>query len=161
VYAPKHLKKWVEQINFDGDNFDNYYVAYWRFFRCSPLERSNFRYIRDHLREHNLPEGALIFPAFTDEVMLCRYYIMIHEDCDKGLRIADMFARRVAADGSLDPESEVRLDAEAMDHRWHRMNRRARILMCAEAGVSIFLSRAKDFPAQNEELTDLLSEASL
>ena len=51
MYKPQYLKRWVEQINYIGENFDDYYVAAWRFFRCTPLERSNFRYIREHLRD--------------------------------------------------------------------------------------------------------------
>lgn len=158
MYTPKHLKKWIEYVNYTGNNFDDFYVANWRFFRCTPTERSNFKYIKDHLRDCGVPEGMVIFPSFTDELMMCRYYILVHKDCERALRMADMFAERVERKGSLDPEAEVQLDRAAVTKCWHFKSIDARIGLCREAGISIFAAR-REAPT-HELLVELLSEAA-
>lgn len=156
MYQPKHLKIWREQINYEGQNFDEYYVAAWRFFRCTPLERSNFKYIKTHLHDCGSREGV-IFPAFTDEVMLIRYYILIHQDNEKALRMADMFAERVTRKGSLDPDGERELDHSHSQRQWKVSTIAARVSLCREGGVSIFASRRDMIP---DELTELFTEVT-
>lgn len=159
TFKPKHIQRWFEQINYQGDNFDDYYVAYWRFFRCTPLERSNFKFIRDHLSGvHELGAPWVIYPTFTDAVMMSRYYIMVHKDCTKGLRAADLYAGRVKQFGSLDPTSEAQLDIDSIEKRWHMLGLKGKVEICQEAGVSIFLARRYDFPG-NPELMDVFTEA--
>lgn len=164
MYTPKYIHLWVEQVNYEGKNFDDYYVAAWRFFRCSPRERSNFRYIKDHLKDCGVPAGAflgeetgaVIFPSFSDELMLCRYYILVHKDCDKALRMADMFAGRIKRKGSLDPDSEAEMDIASITNSWHKMSTAAKVGLCKEAGVSVFVARRKD--PTHELIIELLSE---
>lgn len=159
MYQPKHLKPWYEQINFEaapGHNFDDYYVAIWRFFRCTPLERSNFKYIKEHLLDCGNPAGV-IFPSFTDEVMMCRYYVMIHRDNEKALRMADMFAARIKLKGSLDPEGEKQIDVIHSQRQWKMATTETRASLCKEVGEPE-TSAAND--AIPYSLIDLLSEAA-
>lgn len=157
MYKPKHLKRWIEQINYTGANFDEYYVAVWRFFRCTPLERSNFKYVREHLRDCGDTSGY-VEAAFTDEVMMCRYYLLVHETADRALKMADMFAGRVKQKGSLDPDGERELDLAAVTKIWHMKSIAGRVELCQEAGVSIFAARRKD--PTHELLIESLSEVS-
>jgi hypothetical protein len=158
TYTPQHLRRWREQVNYQGDNFDDYYVAIWRFFRCTPLERSNFRYVKDHLNDSGAAAGAVILPSFTDEVMMCRYYVMVHQDATRALKMADMFAERIKRKGSLDPDGERQLNWDAIVKIWHLMATPGRIQLCREANVSIFAARRQD--PTHESLIELLSEAS-
>jgi hypothetical protein len=162
MYTPNHLEKWVEYVNYTGDNFDEYYIASWRFFRCSPVERSNFAYIKDHLKGcFTVPsaaeeQGLLIFPTFTDEVMSCRYYILIHKSQDKALRMADMFAERIERKGSLDPEQEIEMDRKASRLTWNKSRLVSRYRYCKDAGVSIFAARRTIFPDNEPALAEKL-----
>src|SRR5882672_11735680 len=138
MHQPKHLRRWFDQINFeyteDGDSLTDYYVASWRYFRCSPVERSNFAYISDHLRDCGASQDQVIFPVFTDEVMACRYYALVHKDFDRGLRMADMFAERIKRKGTLDPESERQMDKESVSSSWKKKQLSTRVSLCQEAG---------------------------
>lgn len=158
MFTPKHLKKWVTFINYTGQEFDDYYIANWRFFRCTPVERSNFKYTKDHLKDCGAADGDVIFPSFTDELMMCRYYILIHKDADRALRMADMFAERVERKGSLDPEGEALMDSAAITKCWRFKSIAARIGLCREAGISIFMARRA--APTHELLIELLSEAA-
>lgn len=144
MYKPQHIRRWAEQINYEGENFDDYYVAFWRFFRCSPLERANFKYIKEHLKDADTKPGQLIFPAFTDEVMMCRYYILVRHDADRALRMADMFAERIRRKGALDQEMEQRFDMDGIVKTWRCTSLANKVSMCREAGISIFAARLKD-----------------
>lgn len=155
MYKPKHIKPWREPVNYEGENFDDHYVAIWRFFRCTPLERSNFKYVKEHLSDCG--DSGVIFPKFTDQVMTCRYYIMIHKDSGRALKMADMFAERIKRKGSLDPALASQLNWDAVVKLWHFMKLPSKISMCHEAGVSIFAARRKD--PTHESLIALLSEA--
>lgn len=156
MYIPKHLKRWREQVNFSGENFDDYYVAIWRFFRCTPVERSNFKYIRAHLADCWALPDQVIEPNFTDEVMMARFYIMVHKDADKALRMADMFAERIKRKGSLDPEAERQLNWDTIVRIWRLMSLRGKVEICNEADVSIFAARREN--PTHESLIELLSE---
>jgi len=71
------------------------------------VERSNFAYVKEHLADCGLgAETLIINPVFTDAVMSCRYYVMVHQSFDRGLRMADMFAERIRRKGVLDPDAE-------------------------------------------------------
>lgn len=150
-YKPDHLKPWVEQINYEGEDFSNYYVASWRFFRCSPTERSNHDYIKEHLNDSGGKEADVISPTFTDEVMGFRYYVLVHKDFERGLKMADMFAERVERKGSLDPENEARVDRKSIKHSWRMFALLARITVCRDAGISIFAARSNVFPEKHAE----------
>jgi hypothetical protein len=156
AFKPKHLKLWKEQINYEGHNFDEFYVAIWRFFRCTPLERSNFKYVKQHLQDCGDTTGV-IFPSFTDEVYMCRYYVMIHKDNARALRMADMFADRVKRKGSLDPEGEKQLDVSHSQRQWKMSTIESRVQLCQEADVSIFAARRNTIP---DALIESLSEVS-
>lgn len=155
-FRPKHLKPWIEQINYEGQNFDDYYVAIWRFFRCTPLERSNFKYVKAHLLDCG-DTGGLLFPSFTDEVMMCRYYVLIHKDNTKALRMADMFAARVKLKGSLDPEAEKQLDDSHSQRQWKMSTIEKRQDLCREAQVPEDAANSDTIP---DALIELLSEAA-
>lgn len=156
MYTPKHLTRWLEQVNYEGEDFNAYYVGAWRFFRCSPCERANFRYIRDHLADC-ADQTGIEEPVFTDEVMTLRYYVLIHESNERALRMADMFAERVKRKGSLDPEAEAKIDASAIQRHWCQCELMGRMLLCAEAGISIFAARRNKMP-DNADLVALISE---
>lgn len=159
AYAPKHIKRWIEQINYEGQDFNDYYVAIFRFFRCTPLERANFKYVKEHLSDCGAgSETMVIFPNFTDEVMMCRYYVLVHKDFDRGLRMADMFAARIKSKGSLDPEAEAQLNWAGITKSWHQKSLDTKVALCKEAGVSIFIARRTD--PTHESLIELLSEAA-
>jgi hypothetical protein len=159
LYQPKHLKLWREQINYTGDNFDDYYVVLFRFFRCTPLERSNFNYVKELLSDCGVDgETMVIFPTFSDEVMMSRRYIMVHKDCERGLRMADMLAARIKNKGSLDPEAEQQLSWTGITKSWRLKDIPARVALCREAGISIFAARRTE--PTHESLIELLSEAS-
>lgn len=156
AFIPKHLKRWIEQINYEGTNFDDYFVAGWRYFRCSPVERSNFAYIKEHLLDCG--QEGVILPVFTDAVMSCRYYVMVHKDCERGLRMADMFAERIKRKGVLDPDAEKQIDAEAVALTWRKSQLHTRVLLCQEAGVSPFIARHEVLT--NDSVIQLMSEAA-
>jgi hypothetical protein len=143
--TPRHIRPWVEYVNYQGDNFDGYWVAAWRFFRCSPLDRSNFKYIKDHLLQCGNREGIELV-TFSDALMLCRYYILVHESNQKALRMADMFAERIKRKGSLDPDMEVNINARAIQTKWRKSTTRARVEYCRESGVSVFAARRDTLP---------------
>jgi len=143
------LQKWIEQINYSGELFLDYYVASWRFFRCSPVERSNHDFIKEHLQDSGFAPGQVVFPTWTDEVMGFRYGVLVRQDFEKGLRMADMYARRIAAKGSLDPEGELRADQKSIRHSWQVCGLQARIELCKDAGISIFAARRENFPIQH------------
>lgn len=163
AFTPKHLERWEERVNYEGENFDDYYIAIWRFFRCTPVERANHRYIKARLSEHNIPEGGVIYPAFTDEVMMARYYILVHKDCEKALRLCDMWAKQLKDGAALDPEAAAHLNRRAMEKHWAMCSVIVRVRYCQECGISIFAARRKEFPygkAGVEELIEQLSEAA-
>ena len=159
AFEPLYIQRWIEQVNYDGLPFDGYYVASWRFFRCSPVERSNHEYIKAHLKDSGAAEGQVIFPVFTDEVHALRYYVMVRGDFTKGLRMADMYAKRIIDKGSLDPENESQMDRNSIKHSWNSASTQGRINMCRDAGISIFAARSKRLPAKHaDKLYAALSE---
>jgi len=155
MYAPKHLRRWITQVNYDGQEFHDYYVAAWRFFRCTPVERVNYQYIREHMSDCGAEGAQVLFTDFTDDVMSTRHYVLVHQDFDRGLKMADMFAERVRRKGSLDPEGEHQLDAAGVLRSWQSTGLLGKMVLCREAGVSIFAARRKAPPAGT---TALLSE---
>jgi hypothetical protein len=74
---------------------------------------------------------------------------MVHREADRSLRMADMFAKRIAAKGSLDPENEVKVDRKSIHYSWGQFSLLAKVNMCKEAGVTIFAARNKKFPRQH------------
>lgn len=159
AFTPKHLEPWVEQINYEGQNFDDYYVAAWRFFRCTPAERANFKFVKARLQEHNLPAWAVICPAFTDEVCLVRYYILIHKDCQKALRLSDVWAARTKLGEILDPTMAETLDRKGVHKHWKMSNVSTRVRYCQEHQLSIFAARRNELP-DSQSLFEQLSEAA-
>jgi hypothetical protein len=156
MYKPKHLKPWVEFINYSGDNFDDYWIAHMRFFRCTPAERSNHRYINEHLKDCGDDTG-IEHATFTDSVMMLRYYTLIHESNERALRMADMFAERISRKGSLDPELEAQMNERAVDNRWKKSTIPTRVQYCQEAGVSIFAARRNEVP-KSDLLTEIVGD---
>jgi hypothetical protein len=154
MYQPKHLQRWQELINYQGDNFDGYWIAHKRFFRCTPTERSNARYIKEHLQDCRNTEG-LVFASFTDSIMLLRYYILIREDNEPALKMADMLAERIKRKGSLDPDMEQRMREEGVQRAWKQASLKRRVNYCRESGVSIFAARRSTPP---ESVAEALTE---
>jgi len=154
-YEPEHLERWYERINFEpveGICFDEYYVASWRLFRCSPVDRSNFNYVKAQVDgcyenfKHALDAGWIVHARFTDEVYQMRYYYLIHESQTRALKMADMLAARVKTKGSLDPENEKAIDVNSIRITWKNATLLAKVRLCQEADVSIFVARHKEFP---------------
>ena len=48
---------------------------------------------------------------FSDDLLKTRYYVLIHPQAVKALRMADMLARRVILKRYADPEQEISMDA--------------------------------------------------
>lgn len=145
MYQPKHLQRWHELINYSGDSFDDFFIVHWRFFRCTPVERSNHKFIQDHLSDCGNTDGVE-FVAFSDAIMLLRYYILVHKDNDRALRMADMLVERMQRKISLDPELEQRMQDESMRRQWNQATLKKRVLYCREAGISIFSARRHSLP---------------
>jgi len=161
TYKPTHIFPWFETINYTGTLFTDFYVASWRFFRCSPMERSNHDFVKENLLDSGAAPGHVLTPTFTDEVMGFRYYVLVHRDADKALRMADMYAKRILFKGSLDPENELRVDRKTIHCTWAQCGVPARMSICKEAGISIFASRSNEFPQRYAtELYAALSEVS-
>ena len=75
--------------------------------------------------------------------------------------MADMYAKRIKAKGSLDPENEVRVDRKSVRYSWAQFGVLARMTICKEAGVSLFSARRSEFPEHHaEKLYKVLSEAT-
>jgi len=83
-------------------------------------------------------------------VLKRRYYLLIHKDSFKALKMADMFMERVKRKGSLDPEYEEKLTAEHLRRTWRNGTIRHKVAWCKEAGISIFTAR-------NEELDEVVT----
>jgi hypothetical protein len=147
-YVPQHISRWYETVNYLGENFDGYYVASWRLLRCGPTERANHDYIKAHLLDSVPSDQSHLIQVchFSDDVYTSRFYVLVHESCEKALRMADMFAKRVKAKGSLDPEGERAQDLKGIKNAWRSAKLRAKIRMCSEAGISIFVARREQFP---------------
>ena len=167
-YKPESLEAWYPRINYEGDSFEGYYVAAMRLFRCSPVERSNYAYIKGQVLgcfedpQVAQEDALLVIATFTDEVYMLRYYVLIHESCEKALRMADMLVRRARKKGSLDPGGEHAMNINSVRSSWRQSEMRARIRLCAEAGVSTFVARRPVFPDGEigDKLFELLSESS-
>jgi hypothetical protein len=136
------IRRWLHQNNYEGLDYSDYYVAAQRLFRANAVARHNFEYIREHLHgaadnercpgcgyEHPERDGGcvhgwydpakierlnVIDVAFEDECLIARYMVLVHKDFAKGVRMAEMFAQRLADKGYVDPE--VTSDDEEEDH---------------------------------------------
>jgi hypothetical protein len=112
------IRRWLHQNNYEGTDYSNYYVAAQRLFRANAVARHNFEYIREHLHgidDFNEPTlQQVIDVAFEDECLIARYMVLVHKDFAKGVRMAEMFANRLADKGYVDPE--VTGDDEEEDH---------------------------------------------
>jgi hypothetical protein len=122
------IRRWLHQNNFEGTDYSDYYVGAQRLFRANLTDRHNFEYIREHL--HDLEGGIYISEpnaagevkagvnvidvAFEDECLIARYMVLVHKDFAKGVRMAEMFAQRLADKGYVDPD--VTGDDEEEDH---------------------------------------------
>lgn len=158
IFTPKHMRRWREQINYSGDNFDAYFICTWRFFRCSPAERANFKYIRRQCALHDLPEGAVIFPKFTDSIRIYRFYVLAHQDFLKSLRLCDLWAGRIAQRRCLDRDAERVEDDTTTERTWRQSEIPQRIEMCVEAGISPLDCHEDAVPP---EVSAVLSEVPL
>jgi hypothetical protein len=170
LYEPEHLERWYERVNFEpaeGVCFDDYYIASWRLFRCSPVDRSNFNYIKHQVDgcyakfKDALANGWIVHAKFTDEVYQMRYYYLIHESQTRALKMADMLAARIKLKGSLDPENEKAIDVNSIRITWKNSTLIAKIRLCSEAGVSIFAARGTAFPSgvKGERIFNMLRES--
>jgi hypothetical protein len=125
------------------------------------MERSNHDFVKENLLDSGAAPGHVLTPTFTDEVMGFRYYVLVHRDADKALRMADMYAKRILFKGSLDPENELRVDRKTIHCSWAQLGVAPRINLCKEAGISIFAARSDEFPQRYaKELYNTMSEVS-
>jgi hypothetical protein len=69
-----------------------------------------------------------------------------------------MFAERVRRKGALDPAAEKQIDAEAIALTWRKSQLHTRVLLCQEAGASVFLARHDTLT--NDSIIQLMSEAA-
>jgi hypothetical protein len=107
------IRKWIYQNNFEGTDYSDYYVGAHRLFRANPNDRHNFEYIREHLHATSIQDIQPTYPAevldvaFEDECLIARYMVLVHKDFAKGVRMAEMFAQRLATKGYVDPEASI------------------------------------------------------
>lgn len=164
MYQPKHLRKWREPVNYvslNGRVYDDYWIGAMRFFRCSPVDKANYAYIKDLLLDCGAQPGEVFEEKFSDEVLLKRFYLFIAPDCERALKMADMLAERVLRKGSIDPPMEVKHDGECVRQGWGNMSNRQKILMCLEAGLPWSVAKNRTFPEHlpdSDSLYRLLSE---
>lgn len=144
MYQPKHLQRWQELINYKGENFDDYYIVHWRFFRCTPTERANHQYIQHRLRE--VGGDGIEFAVFTDAIMLLRYYVLVHKDNERALKTAENLLERMHRDGCLDEKLREKMHQESMQRQWNQATLKKRVGFCQEAGISVFAARRKVIP---------------
>jgi hypothetical protein len=101
------IQPWVEQSNYEGTTYKDYFIGAQRFYRAAPLDRLSFQYIREHLHgacyDSGLNPQDVIDVAFQDDCLVARYMVLVHKDFARGLRMAEMFARRIADKGYADP----------------------------------------------------------
>jgi hypothetical protein len=121
MYKPKLIERWYESANYEGVDYSKYYVAGMRMFRCNPFERFTFQYIRESLRDTAPIDPQLDEPvievAFQDECLVARYLVLVHEDFDRGLKMADMFAERYIRKGYVDPDTVEMSDENEHDYK--------------------------------------------
>lgn len=160
-YTPKHIERWHEMINYSGENFDKYYIGAYRPFKCTPCERANFEYITALVRDSGSPPDQILLAKFHDEMLMGRYYLLIHESAIKALKMADMLNERMMRKGSLDPESEKCIDDYQVHKKWNTARLSTKVRICSEAGISIFVARQALYPEGHPgsgNLYDILSE---
>jgi hypothetical protein len=129
TFKPKWIEPWYEAANYQGEIYADYYVAATRFFRCNPMERFTYQYIRENLKD-SVPESYKLLPgfppepvievAFQDECLVARYQVLVHKDYGKGLRMADMYADRIALKGYVDPDTVDMSDENEHEYKLDR-----------------------------------------
>jgi hypothetical protein len=120
TFKPKWIEPWYEAANYEGLNYADYYVAAIRFFRCNPMERFTYQYIREQLQGLLMPAPLVIEVAFRDECLVARYHILVHKSCEKALRMAEMFADRIARKGYADPDTAEMSDENEHEYKLDR-----------------------------------------
>lgn len=115
-FEPELLHPWVELVNYEGRPYSDYYIAAQRFFRCSPIERMTYDYIREHMLDDDCKDdGGVIEVTSGDECLIARYQILVHKYNARALRRAEMFVRRQLEKGYVDPETADMYDPDAHD----------------------------------------------
>ena len=122
---PKYLEKWYEAANYEGVDYSGYYVAAQRMFRCNPMERLTYYYVRESLLDsvpstHPHLDLSVIEVAFKDECLVARYMVLVHESFDRGLRMADMFVERLIRKGYVDPDTVDLSDENEHEYKLDR-----------------------------------------
>jgi hypothetical protein len=118
-FKPTIIQPWIFQTNYQGSDYRGFYVAAMRGFRCTLRERQDFQYVREQLE--GLVSPDVITVTFGDECLIARYAVLVHKDFEAGLKMADMFAKRLAKKGYIDPESRSIDDFDARDHHVERL----------------------------------------
>lgn len=113
TFTPRHVKHWIEKINYIGRDYSQYYLAAYRHYRCSPFERDTFAHIRDHLHDLGAEASQVIDVTCSDALLQARFYVLVHQDFERGLKAADMFAQRLWDKGTLLPENDYTLEVHA------------------------------------------------
>jgi len=103
------IRRWLLQNNFEGTDYSDYYVGAHRLFRASANDRHNFEYIREHLHGIDIEKipSPVLDVAFEDECLIARYMVLVHKNFARGVRMAEMFAQRLATKGYVDPEASI------------------------------------------------------
>lgn len=117
-FKPTIIQPWIFQTNYQGSDYRGFYVAAMRGFRCTQRERQDFQYVREQLEGLMSPD--VITVTFGDECLIARYLVLVHGDFEQGLKMAEMFAKRLARKGYVDPESKSLDDFDARDHHIER-----------------------------------------
>lgn len=115
------LQRWFEQVNYEGLDYSDYFVAAQRFFRSNALERATFQYIREAL--HGTMDSSWPVPGippvidvtFQDDCLVARYMALVHKDFEKGIKMAEMFMERLLRKGYVDPETAGIHDVDLED----------------------------------------------
>jgi hypothetical protein len=113
------LQRWFAQVNYEGIDYSDYYIAAQRFFRCTGMERATFTYIREQMHGAVDPsenfQDVVLDVTFQDDCLIARYMVLVHKDFERGVRMAQMFLDRLERKGYVDPETADELCVEEDD----------------------------------------------
>ena len=103
--STQHLQRWHALVNYDGIDYDTYYIAAARMYSCSRIERDEFAHVRESLKDCGA--RGVIDVTCSDELLHARYYVLVHEDSARAMKMAEMFAARRHNKGYILPEEDA------------------------------------------------------
>ena len=145
---PRNLVRWRNYSNYEGHDFVEYFIVLECPADAGPAQRSNFleaeRLIK--LDTPSTLRHMVITPRFSDHYYRWRRFLMVHQDCAPGLRIADEVVAKLEGHELLSKDAYLNEARGFLRRLWSKYSRRRRMEICAEAGVSIFAARHQSFP---------------